>query len=236
MLDNYIDGDEFLRLTDSELHSLVNALGPYKKIKRLIPSLTEQETSKPGKQLQQLTSEQALRTQTKKSLSLVSNLKQAKASVFTKKTVSSLFSSNSSKGKSKRTFEPSADLIVSDEKRKKKSARPKPVSITVIILPTNQGSVPKGKQRNALEKCGRIKKVPIYRHATDPEVEEAIRCAFSNLQPSLQKWRLLDCVAKNKLCIASVETNLSAEFAIDRRGGLYLCQVVEQVSFVCFNS
>ena len=76
------------------------------------------------------------------------------------------------------TFDPNADLAVSNEKRKKKSCTLKQLTITVVVLPYKQASMPKGKQRQTLEAQGQIRKVPIFRHASDAEVEEAIRTAF----------------------------------------------------------
>ena len=227
--DNYIDGDEFVKLSDTELHSLVKPLGPYKKIRRLIPDLASADTST---SLGSTKAEQTLNSESKRSLSLVSQLKHAKATVFARKTVSSLFQASTS-SKSERTFDPSAELAVSNEKRKKKSCTPKPLTITVVVLPYKQASVPKGKQRQTLEAQGRIRKVPIFRHASDAEVEEAIRTAFHGIKPPLHQWEVLDCVAKNRLCAATSKDGshgLSAEHAIERRGGLYLAQLSDKVS------
>lgn len=151
--DNYIDGDEFVKLSDAELHSLVKPLGPYKKIRRLIPDLASADTST---SLGSTKTEQTLNSESNRSLSLVSQLKHAKASVFARKTVSSLFQASTG-GKSQRMFDPSAELVVSNEKRKKKSCTPKPLTVTVVLLPYKQASVPKGKQRQTLEAQGRIR-------------------------------------------------------------------------------
>ena len=70
--DNYIDGDEFVKLSDTELHSLVKPLGPYKKIRRLIPDLASADTST---SLGSTKAEQTLNSESKRSLSLVSQLK-----------------------------------------------------------------------------------------------------------------------------------------------------------------
>ena len=185
--DNYIDGDEFIKLSDVELRSLVKPFGPYKKIRRLIPDAS---TS-----LGSTKAEQTLQSESRKSISLVSQLKHAKASVFARKTVSSLLQASTS-SKSQSAFSPSAELVVSSEKRKKKSCTPKPLTVTVVVLPYNQASVPKGKRRQTLEAQGRIRKVPIFRHAIDAEVEEAIRTAFHGIKPPLNQWEVLDCVAK----------------------------------------
>ena len=217
--DNYIDGDEFIKLSDVELRSLVKPLGPYKKIRRLIPDAS---TS-----LRSTKDEQTLQSESRKSISLVSQLKHAKASVFARKTVSSLFqASTSSKSQSAAAFSPSAELVVSSEKRKKRSCTPKPLTVTVVVLPYNEASVPKGKQRQTLEAQGRIRKVHIFRHASDAEVEEAIRTAFHGIKPPLNQWEVLDCVAKNRLTSLPKEGSHSA---IERRGGLYLAQVSDKV-------
>ena len=103
------------------------------------------------------------------------------------------------------------------------------LTVTVVVLPYNQASVPKGKQRQTLEAQGRIRKVPIFRHASDAEVEETIRTAFHGIKPPLNQ--VLDCVAKNRLTSLPKEGShsLSAERAIERRGGLYLAQVSDKV-------
>ena len=123
-------------MSNSELRNLVKPLGPFKKIRQLIPSLADTSTSL-GPSASQSKGEQILNAESKKSLSLVSHLKQTKASAFVQKTVSSLFGKTnaiSTSTKSKRMFEPSAELVVSDEKRKKKSSNPKPLSVTVVVL------------------------------------------------------------------------------------------------------
>ena len=225
--DNYIDGDEFVKLSDAELHSLVKPLGPYKKIRRLIPDLASTDTST---SLGSTKAEQTLQSESRRSLSLVSQLKHAKASVFARKTVSSLFQASAG-SKSQTTFNPSAELVVSSEKRKKKSCAPKPLTVTVVVLPYKQASVPKGKQRQNFEAQGRIRKVPIFRHASDAEVEEAIWTAFHGIKPPLNQWEVLDCVAKKRLTSLPKEGShsLSAERAIEQRGGLYLAQVPDKV-------
>lgn len=218
-------------MSDAELHTLVKPLGSYKKIRRLIPDLASADISTSQRSTK---AEQTLASQSSRSLSLVSQLKRSKASVFTRKKVSSLFQTSTG-STSQRTFDPSAELVVSNEKRKKKSCTPKPLTVTVVVLPYKQASVPKGKERQTLETQGRIKKVSIFRHSTDAEVEEAIKAAFLDIKPSLHRWEVLDCVAKNRLCTATSKEGshgshgLSAEHAIERRGGLYLAQVSDKV-------
>ena len=129
--DNYIDGDEFVKLSDTELHSLVKPLDPYKKIRRLKPDLASADTStslgstKTEQMLNSecnsslsLVSQLKLNSECNSSLSLVSQLKYAKASVFAQKTVSSLFQASTG-SKSQSTFDLSAELVVLNEKRKK---------------------------------------------------------------------------------------------------------------------
>lgn len=75
--------------------------------------------------------------------------------------------------------------------------------------------------------------VPIFRHTSDAEVEEAIRTAFHGITPPLHQWEVLDCFAKKRLCTATSKVGyhgLSAEHVIERRGGLYLAQVSDEVS------
>ena len=105
-----------VKLSNEELHSLVKPLCPYKKICRLIPDLASTDTST---SLRSTKAEQTLHSKSRRSLSLVSQLKHAKASMFSCKMVSSLFQALAS-SKSQTTFNPSAELVVSSEKRKNK--------------------------------------------------------------------------------------------------------------------
>ena len=218
-------------MNNEELRSLVNPLGAYKKLVRLIPALSAKEPPNPD--LQDESPQGHLKKQVKTSLSFINKLKKANPSTFARKSVSSLFSGSSSsqsKGNSTRVFDPAAELVVSEAKRKKKSSHPRPVSITVVMLPSLQKSIPRGSQRSQLEKQGRIKKIGICRHTTDDEVHEAIESAFKNIfAPNLTSWQILECIDRNQLIVATKEVTLTAEHAIERRGGLYLCQLDEKV-------
>ena len=78
---------------------------------------------------------------------------------------------------------------------------------------------------------GTNQKGPIFRHASDAEFEEAIRTPFHGIKPPLNQWEVLDCVAKKRLTSLPKEGShsLSAERAIEQRGGLYLAQVPDKV-------
>jgi hypothetical protein len=216
--DNLIDGSEFLQLTQNELDSLVKPLGIRKKISRLIPNLKS-----PTSLDAQNSSEPAKKSALQQAKEMVGRLKGS----VDKKTVSALFSGKSgSRSLAKRApvtaFDPAADLLVADKKRKKQNTKPRPITITVVLLPYVQKSIPKGQQRKALEKEGRVQKIQVHRYASEDDIKVLIATTFSEVCPNLQDWMVLESSSRNQLSI--IEQSLTAEYVIERRGGLYLAE------------
>ena len=154
-----------------------------------------------------------------------------------KKTVSALFSGKSgSRSLAKRApvtaFDPAADLLVADKKRKKQNTKPRPITITVVLLPYVQKSIPKGQQRKALEKEGRVQKIQVHRYASEDDIKVLIATTFSEVCPNLQDWMVLESSSRNQLSI--IEQSLTAEYVIERRGGLYLAEATMNVSICMY--
>ena len=106
----------------------------------------------------------------------------------------------------------------------KKATKPRPVNVEVCFLPDFQKNVPRGKTRRTLQKVGRIRRVPVYRHSNEPEVRQAIRKTFTDVDlPDDTQWMLLEVYNKNMLR-TDPEAILNSEYALERRGGLYICK------------
>ena len=68
-----------------------------------------------------------------------------------------LFLSSKRPASARKKFDPADELIVSEEKRKKKATSTKASQVEVCLLPFFMERVPKGKQRKDLKQQGRIK-------------------------------------------------------------------------------
>jgi hypothetical protein len=90
---------------------------------------------------------------------------------------------STSEGKRKRSFDPKADIIVAEQKRKKKATnlRIKPRKVTLVLLCKKPVYVPRGHLRKKLRNEGRVIQVELKRCMSAEEVWETIIEAFPNL-------------------------------------------------------
>ena len=92
----------------------------------------------------------------------------------------------------------------------------------IFFLPTLTKVVPKGKYQQQLQKEGRVQEVPSLHMYDENQVKEVIRTSSKNNVHVGKEWTVLEVVNKNTLKILP-HVKLTAEFAIERRGGIYLC-------------
>ena len=141
------------------------------------------------------------------------------------KALATYFPSTSSRKRRMDPFDPSAECVVISQQRKKKAAikgKPKIHSVTVILMPAFQSSVPKGKKRQTLLSEGRIQTLRLTRCMSALEVKNAIIRAFSS--KSISSFVVLACdVSGHNLSRAS-EQSIDGEMTAQRRGCLYLCE------------
>ena len=155
--------------------------------------------------------------------------------------LSKLFPSSSSASTgSKRirtpTFDPTADLVVGNEKRKKKAvnnAQGRPTSVKVMALKSFTKYIPRGKQRSTLKKADRERSLLFKRSMTSEEVRCTIAMGFSDIAAVREKnWTYLQCDCDNHLAISKNQA-LNGNDVINRKGSLYICELLlpTQVSF-----
>ena len=145
------------------------------------------------------------------------------------KALSKLFpSSSASSTGSKRlrtTFDPTADLVVGEEKRKKKAAnvQGRPTSVKVMVLKSFTPYIPRGKPRNDLKKNGRERSLLFRRSMTADDVRSTIARGFSDITVVKDKtWTYLQCDSDNHLAISKKQA-LDGNEVINRKGSLYIC-------------
>ena len=124
-----------------------------------------------------------------------------------------------SSSKSQLKFDPVQGLVpeIESKKGKKKATKIRPVSVNVHLLSTFSTVIPKGKKRKSLETEGRMNKLSFYRVSTEQAIRKQIESAFG-----IQDFQVLEC--NNGKLEVSPTQEISAEYVIDRRGGLYLLE------------
>ena len=98
--------------------------------------------------------------------------------------MAALFPSSSSTPKRPRlsnAFDPTLQCVALHQKQKKKAVRVKATKITIVLVKSTAGSVPRGKHRKLLQERKRIEKLEIYRTMSASEVRDAILGAFAHL-------------------------------------------------------
>ena len=122
-------------------------------------------------------------------------------------------------------FDPTAECVVLPQKKKKKAAiksHKKPSTVTVVLLKEYSSIVPKGKRRQVLASRGRVKKVMLQRTMKPVEVKDAILQVFK--AHHISSFIVLDTVDSGHTLVRAEEQNIDGEYAVNRRGSLYLCQ------------
>ena len=138
-----------------------------------------------------------------------------------------LFPSSSSSG-SKRprpVFDPTAELTVAEEKRKKKAvnSQGRPVNVKVMVLKSFSPYIPRGRPRNLLKKDGREKTLRFRRSMNSEEVRCTIARGFPHIECLKDKsWTYLQCDAENHLVVSKNQAFDGSE-VISRKGSLYIC-------------
>ena len=126
-------------------------------------------------------------------------------------------------GNGKRKFDPSEECVIADQKRKKKSTsvRIKPRTFPVVLLRKKTMFVPKGHNRQRLNKDGRIQKVAFRRNMSQDEVTNTILEAFASFE--LEGIELLRCGQDNLLSVVKdTEMNGDTVFEVAGQGSLYV--------------
>ena len=145
------------------------------------------------------------------------------------KALSQLFpssSSNSSGSKRPRAiFDPTAELCVAEQKRKKKAANSqgRPVNVKVMVLKSFTPYIPRGRPRNILKKEGREKTLPFRRSMNADEVRCTIARGIPHISSLKEKnWTYLQCDSDNHLEVSKNQV-LNGSDVINRKGSLYIC-------------
>ena len=91
-------------------------------------------------------------------------------------------------------FDPADELIVKDEKRRKKStSMGKASQVEVCLLPHFMERVPKGKHRTDLKDKGRLKKVSVSRQDLWPTITKSIQTTFGDVYTKMTVPTVLSC-------------------------------------------
>lgn len=139
-----------------------------------------------------------------------------------------LFPSSSSKRpKLSSAFDPTQSCVAAPQQQKKKAARCKPSSITLILTEDKRRVVPKGKYRTALGDNGRIKKAEFRRDMSFAQVKNVIKTTFEHL--SLSSPLFLTCEEGNTQCLVQdgnqqPDGNQLIDSAQSRKGTVYIVE------------
>ena len=118
-------------------------------------------------------------------------------------------------------FDPNAECVVSDRQKKKKAAK-RPVKVTIIMMKNYCTIMPKNKERKQLEFQGRSKDFKILRSASDAEIHDLINHAFN-----VSSFTVLESDSSGHNLLKCPIQRVNGEFAVSRRGCLYLCESFE---------
>lgn len=126
-------------------------------------------------------------------------------------------------------FDPSADCVVLDSKRKKKAAiKRKPerfVTISVVMMKKFIPSIPKGKQRQRLASQGRMQGLKVTHSMNGQEIRNKIMDAFK-----VSKFTILETDKTGHILLKSCDQEIDGGMVIQRRGCLYLCEIFDVCS------
>ena len=126
------------------------------------------------------------------------------------------------------SFDPTAENVALPQQKKKKAARAKPSTITVIPLRSYQKNLPKRNNRKELNDQQRVQKLQFQRNSTPLQVRNVIMRGFHHIH-GFSSYTVLECDANNYLK-KSQNQEVDGEGVVSRRGCLYLCEEHE----VCF--
>ena len=148
--------------------------------------------------------------------------------------LSHLFPSSSTSGMKRPgpTFDPTANLTVSEEKRKKKAANSlgRPTNVKVMVLKSFSPYIPRGRPRNVLKQEGREKSLLFRRSMNAAEVRSTNVRGFSNITTLQEKtWCYLHSDCDNHLTVHKNQA-LDGNDVINRKGSLYICPTPPKVN------
>ena len=116
-------------------------------------------------------------------------------------------------------------VVLPQQKKKKSATKGKPATVRVVLLNSFSKTVPKGKRRQQLLTKGRIKPVKLLRKMAPLQVKNAILHAFEELH--LESFVVLETTESGHCLIKAEEQNIDVEWAIKKRGCIYLCENYE---------
>ena len=117
-------------------------------------------------------------------------------------------------------FDPNAECIVGDRQKKKKAAK-RPTTVT-IIMKNYCTIMPKNKERKQLKFQGRSKDFKILHSASDTEIHNLINRAFN-----VSSFTVFESDSSGHNLLKCPIQHVNGEFAVSRRGCLYLCEFFE---------
>lgn len=115
--------------------------------------------------------------------------------------------------------------MIIGQQRKKKSAiknKPRPVSVSVVMLEKFTTVIPKGKFRKQLISRGQIQTMRVTREMNHEEVHTKILKAFE-----ISKYTVLESNGTGHGLLKASEQNIDGSYVAERRGCLYMCQSFE---------
>ena len=119
-------------------------------------------------------------------------------------------------------FDPTWKCVAFQQQKKKKAARAKPSQVTVMLVPKETKSVPRGKHRKSFVQ----KKVEIFRTMSPLEVKSTIVKSFTDLQPSSFIYMNVDSAYKfTKDAVQNKDGNTIANYA--RHGIVYIMEQID---------
>ena len=91
------------------------------------------------------------------------------------KALASYFPSTASrKGSLEPAFDLTAECVVASQQKKSASKKPKPITLTVVVMQKYERAVPRGKKRQKLSSEGRVRPVKLNRCMSAQEVQNTI--------------------------------------------------------------
>lgn len=125
-------------------------------------------------------------------------------------------------------FDPAEECVVAEQHRRKKGAKGRSKTLTVVVINEIPACIPKGAMRERLRKIGRIKDIAFQRYFDEEEVKDLLTESFSHLGDV--NFQYLQPHKKNNFTVAEKqELNGIQVIELAKSGSLYLKSIFKDV-------
>ena len=118
-------------------------------------------------------------------------------------------------------------MLPMHKKKKCATKKQRPSNVTVVMMEKYSHAIPKGQVRRTLASKGRILSLKFTRSMRSEEIKQHIMRAFK-----VQSFVVLECDTAGHHLIKAGNQSLDGEEAIERKGGLYLCEKFDCVGLL----